>query len=97
MLEFDWRPGIGDPTIGGWLTVILYFLTMVSCWRTAFSPSWRNGERSRQRFFRVGQLALGFCQGCGNGANGLTGCRQHEAERRVRERRPPPLINRNGA
>ena len=35
MHEFNWRPGIGDPTIGGWLTVILYFLTMVSCWRTA--------------------------------------------------------------
>src|SRR6266851_4261268 len=35
MHEFDWSPGIGDPTIGGWLTVILYFLTMVSCWRTA--------------------------------------------------------------
>src|SRR5882724_10971904 len=33
MHEFDWSPGIGDPTIGGWLTVILYFLTMVSCWR----------------------------------------------------------------
>ena len=33
--HFDWTPGIGDPTVGGWLTVILYFLAVVSCWKTA--------------------------------------------------------------
>ena len=33
-MEFNWRPGIGDPTIGGWVTVILYILACLSCWRT---------------------------------------------------------------
>jgi hypothetical protein len=33
--QFNWTPGIGDPSVGGWLTVLLYFLAVVSCWRTA--------------------------------------------------------------
>ena len=33
--DFNWEPGIGDPTIGGWVTVVLYFLACVSCWKTA--------------------------------------------------------------
>ncbi|WP_244441799.1 hypothetical protein [Rhizobium grahamii] len=32
--NFDWRPEIGDPTIGGWITVALYFVGCVSCHRT---------------------------------------------------------------
>jgi hypothetical protein len=28
-------PGIGDPTIGGWVTVVLYLLACLSCWKTA--------------------------------------------------------------
>ena len=35
LYQFNWRPGIGDPTIGGWVTVLLYFLTVISCWKTA--------------------------------------------------------------
>jgi hypothetical protein len=35
MAEFTWRPGIGDPTIGGWLTVVLYFVAVWSCWVTS--------------------------------------------------------------
>lgn len=34
MAEFNWRPGIGDPTVGGWVTVGLYALAAVSAWRT---------------------------------------------------------------
>src|SRR5437870_8384091 len=34
MQEFQWKPGIGDPTIGGWITVGLYALTVVSALRT---------------------------------------------------------------
>jgi hypothetical protein len=29
----NWSPGIGDPTIGGWLTVCLYVATAVAIWR----------------------------------------------------------------
>jgi hypothetical protein len=35
MHTFNWSPGIGDPTVGGWVTVILYFLAFVSSVRTA--------------------------------------------------------------
>lgn len=37
-MEFSWRPGIGDPTFAGWLTVVLYFLVALYCLRlsTAF-------------------------------------------------------------
>ncbi|MBI5891014.1 MAG: hypothetical protein HZB47_10080 [Nitrosomonadales bacterium] len=31
----QWSPGIGDPTIVGWLTVALYALAAVLCWRAA--------------------------------------------------------------
>jgi hypothetical protein len=30
-----WRPGIGDPTFGGWFTVIAYFVAAYFCWRAA--------------------------------------------------------------
>lgn len=30
-----WRPGIGDPTPLGWLTVAAYFVAAAACWRTA--------------------------------------------------------------
>jgi hypothetical protein len=33
--QFDWTPGIGDPTVGGWITVGLYFVACASCWITA--------------------------------------------------------------
>jgi hypothetical protein len=44
MHEFNWSPGIGDPTIGGWVTVVLYFLAAVSTWKTA------NIVRVKERF-----------------------------------------------
>ena len=27
-----WRPGIGDPTFMGWLTVVAYFTAVPLCW-----------------------------------------------------------------
>jgi hypothetical protein len=64
MHEFDWSPGIGDPTIGGWLTVILYFLTMVSCWRTAdiirLRERYISSERYTWRAVSILFLALGI-------------------------------------
>src|SRR5215510_2061694 len=32
--QMSWSPGIGDPTIGGWTTVGLYFVAAVNCWVT---------------------------------------------------------------
>jgi len=37
--HLNWTPGIGDPTIGGWVTAALYFLAMISCWMTAIDRS----------------------------------------------------------
>jgi hypothetical protein len=31
----QWSPGIGDPTIVGWVTVALYAVAAVLCWRAA--------------------------------------------------------------
>src|SRR5882724_9610864 len=62
MHEFDWSPGIG--TIGGWLTVILYFLTMVSSWRTAdiirLRERYISSEKYTWRAVSILFLALGI-------------------------------------
>jgi hypothetical protein len=44
--QFNWTPGIGDPTVGGWITVLLYFLTVISCWRTG-----RNSKLSDRKIW----------------------------------------------
>lgn len=31
----QWSPGIGDPTIVGWVTVVLYAVAAILCWRAA--------------------------------------------------------------
>jgi uncharacterized membrane protein len=36
-----WSPGIGDPTIGGWFTVILYFIAFVLCVRVGLQHTKR--------------------------------------------------------
>jgi hypothetical protein len=33
--HFNWTPKIGDPTIAGWVTVVLYLLAAGSCWISA--------------------------------------------------------------
>jgi len=43
MVEGQWRPGIGDPTWMGWLTVAAYFLTAVLCGACWFSSRRRSG------------------------------------------------------
>lgn len=49
-----WRPGIGDPTVMGWLTVFAYFFTAFLCWRAA-----TKGLVSRKvRWFWTGLAAV---------------------------------------
>lgn len=43
-VDGQWRLGIGDPSVYGWLTVIGYALAMVLCWRA--------GRLSRRRMQR---------------------------------------------
>ena len=39
MPQFNWTPGIGDPSIRGWVTVVLYLACAFVCWRTAHKLS----------------------------------------------------------
>ena len=55
LIHFNWKPGIGDPTIGGWITVVLYFLAMISCWMTA-----RSGIKERRIWIAISILFLGL-------------------------------------
>ena len=49
-----WSPGIGDPTFGGWLTVLVYFVTAWRCSQAARRISGRMAALSdarRERLF----------------------------------------------
>lgn len=60
-----WTPGIGDPSLGGWLTVLLYFLAGVLVWRLLTDQSrLRRRITRRERWFwqflLVGLILLGI-------------------------------------
>ncbi|MDQ0559928.1 cytochrome bd-type quinol oxidase subunit 2 [Rhizobium mesoamericanum] len=51
--EFRWHPGIGDPTIAGWVTIALYLLTGISCWMTMGCVRQQNlDDKSDARIWR---------------------------------------------
>ncbi len=58
-MQFSWRPGFGDPTIIGWVTVALYAVAVFSCWLTLrrMQPS---RERQIWQFIALLFLALGL-------------------------------------
>ena len=64
MAHFSWSPGIGDPTIGGWITVALYLWASISCWKTASKFSLVDRQTSQEcytwRAISVLFLALGI-------------------------------------
>jgi len=47
--HFSWTPKIGDPTIGGWITVALYLLAAGSCWISARKLGLGDVSRSNER------------------------------------------------
>jgi hypothetical protein len=57
----EWRPGIGDPTVMGWVTVVAYLAASYACWRTAAAER-RISERNPWfwRIFAVLLLLLGI-------------------------------------
>jgi hypothetical protein len=59
MYQFNWSPGIGDPTVGGWVTVVLYFVAVWSTWRTASLVA-RIGEGHTWRAISVMFIGLGI-------------------------------------
>jgi hypothetical protein len=62
--SFNWTPGIGDPTFVGWLTVVLYFATSISCWKLRYKTEPDGRRRSNEdlawRFIAILFLALGI-------------------------------------
>ena len=56
-----WSPGIGDPTIMGWLTVVLYAIGAWQCFRLATRHSSMQGRREVALWWilALGLLALG--------------------------------------
>jgi hypothetical protein len=48
----QWRPGIGDPTLLGWATVVAYLAAAGACWRAAAAES----KRTRRRGEHVTQF-----------------------------------------
>ena len=52
---FGWKPGIGDPTVYGWLTVAAYALGAWCCWRAASV-----GARAERRFWLVLTAIMAF-------------------------------------
>jgi hypothetical protein len=57
----SWSPGIGDPTVAGWLTVIAYFAAAALCFRAAHRLGARHyGEVMFWRLLAFGLAALGI-------------------------------------
>ena len=54
-----WSPGIGDPTVAGWVTVIAYVAGAYLCGR-AYRRSHQKPERRAWLLLAVGMLALGL-------------------------------------
>lgn len=55
VVDGRWRPGIGDPTVVGWLTVAGYFVAALACLRAARRDHARTGPRPA---FWLGLFAL---------------------------------------
>jgi hypothetical protein len=57
-----WSPGIGDPTFGGWLTVLLYTAAAASVWVLLKQVDFTRGEREQWvwRGMLVGLILLGI-------------------------------------
>jgi hypothetical protein len=59
MTHFNWTPKIGDPTIGGWVTVVLYLLAAGSCWISARELVLEDiGSNERRAWWAISSLFL---------------------------------------
>lgn len=59
-VDGEWRPGIGDPTFMGWLTVVAYLAAMVLCARVVLSPKTPRPDRFFWWSFTAALLLLGI-------------------------------------
>ena len=54
-----WRPGIGDPTVMGWVTVVAYFGAVLLCWREAVAAK-HHPARAKKFFWSTLAVLLVF-------------------------------------
>lgn len=59
MTAAGWRPGIGDPTVLGWLTVLAYFASALACARAARADREGRGDPAFWWLFGAGLVLLG--------------------------------------
>jgi hypothetical protein len=55
--NYEWHPGIGDPTFMGWFTVFSYFLAAVLCCRAAYKERMQARNDSSRSLVLWGGLA----------------------------------------
>lgn len=55
-----WSPGIGDATLGGWLTVVAYAVSALLCWRVLRNASTPKRERRVWAVLAIALVALGI-------------------------------------
>jgi hypothetical protein len=58
--QLSWSRGIGDPTIGGWITVALYFVAAANCWATKRTLFRNTSERRVWLLLALSFLCLGI-------------------------------------
>jgi hypothetical protein len=52
---YGWEPGIGDPTLYGWVTVAAYAVAALACWR-----AFRSAPRAERRAWLVLTVGMAF-------------------------------------
>ena len=55
-----WVPGIGDPTIIGWVTVAVYFIVAIICLKAAFTSNYEKPIKNFWLFLTLFLIALGI-------------------------------------
>jgi hypothetical protein len=55
-----WRPGIGDPTVMGWVTVVAYFAAAFLCFREVNRVKRSAGSREKKLFWSTLTILLVF-------------------------------------
>ena|ERR1051326_8710361 len=56
-----WQPGIGDPTVIGWLTVVAYFIATVFCWKATLAA--KKQKRDKEALFWLLFTSFLLCLG----------------------------------
>jgi len=50
MAFLNWIQRIGDPTLAGWLTAVLYLVVSLSCWKSGREAELGDGRHSNEHF-----------------------------------------------